>query len=224
MRQDPPSDPCDPTRVRRATGASRPGSRGTEGDRPLGPSAPRARRRAGFSLVEMLLAMIVMAIAMIGLSGSVVATLSLNRVNRETTAATEGARRMIETIADTSQISFPEIYRAYNGEPSDDPAGVGTAQGEGFEVEGLAPRADDPDGLVGRVRFPTLVNGAGEWELREDIVDPGLGMPRDLNGDGLVDAEDHSDDYILLPVTVVVEWQGVSGNRALQLQTMIAEW
>jgi hypothetical protein len=54
-------------------------------------------------------------------------------------------------------------------------------------------------------------------------------MPRDLNGDGVVDALDHSVDRILLPVKVTVEWKpagsvsGPTSRRKLVFYTMFSE-
>ena len=62
------------------------------------------------------------------------------------------------------------------------------------------------------------------WELREDYHDPELGLPRDLNGDSIIDAEDHAEDYILLPVLIRVEWAGRFGPRTYDTHTMLAEF
>jgi hypothetical protein len=81
-----------------------------------------------------------------------------------------------------------------------------------------------PGGFVGRVEFPTI-----ESQLREDVNDDSLTMPRDLNGDGVVDALDHSVDRILLPVKVTVEWKpagsvsGPTSRRKLVFYTMFSE-
>lgn len=60
------------------------------------------------------------------------------------------------------------------------------------------------------------------WQLREDVEDPELGMPRDLNGDGILTPRDRSEDYQLLPVRVTVEWQSETGPREVTLHTMLA--
>lgn len=58
--------------------------------------------------------------------------------------------------------------------------------------------------------------------LREDYIDARLGMPRDLNGDSLIDDLDHADDYIVLPVHVQIRWRGDFGPRVYDLYTQIA--
>jgi len=67
---------------------------------------------------------------------------------------------------------------------------------------------------MGAVAFPVVaVDGA--FELREDIAG------RDLNGDGVIDGEDHATDYKILPVTVKVEWDGARGEREFEIQTIL---
>ena len=56
--------------------------------------------------------------------------------------------------------------------------------------------------------MPAVDIGGGKLTVQEDFVEPRWGMPRDLSGDSLVDANPHHDDYIALPVTVRLEWIG----------------
>ena len=65
---------------------------------------------------------------------------------------------------------------------------------------------------------------APAWELREDHQDERLGMPRDLNGDSILDDLDHASDYILLPVRIRVEWQGRNGPRSFEIHSMLTEF
>ena len=50
---------------------------------------------------------------------------------------------------------------------------------------------------------------------------PALGMPRDLDGQGGIDAQDHSNDYCILPVTVRLEWRGAAGDSQLDLHMVL---
>ncbi len=177
-----------------------------------------ARARAGFTLIDVMMATVVLAVAISGLASAVVLSLSLNRVNRDTVLAQEAAHRVIEEIEGHT---FSETFAAYNANAGDD-AGLATpAVGQGFAVVGLGPLKGDADGLCGRVMFPTQTVGGVE-ELREDVVDKALGMPRDLNGDGVVDALNHAANYRLLPVRVRVEWQGAIGPRVVDIETMLS--
>lgn len=175
----------------------------------------------------------------------VITTARMRAVNHENAIAVEAARAVVESMRNED---FVEIYAVFNEDPADDPGGPGTAVGHRFAVDGLVPIVGSPDGLVGEVMFPDLevmvqvggggtggggliggvVGGGGvqvpDLQLREDAQDPDLGMPRDLNGDSLVDDEDHADDYILLPVRVRIEWEGMFGNRRFELFTQLGEF
>lgn len=181
---------------------------GERADR-TGPGRGRAARptraRAGFSLVGVLVTTTIIAVALGSLSGSVLSSFRLNRTNEETAIAFEAARQM----ADRIQIgAFSGIFEDFNGTPA-----------ANFTVAGLTPSLEDGDGIVGEVLFPVSDAGA----LREDVDDANLGMPRDLDGDGEVDALDHGDDYILLPVTVRLRWRGVTGERVFELHRLLIQ-
>ncbi|MEO0649457.1 MAG: hypothetical protein AAFZ65_02115 [Planctomycetota bacterium] len=60
-------------------------------------------------------------------------------------------------------------------------------------------------------------------QLREDLTDARLGLPRDLNGDSIIDSSDHGSDYFLLPLEVTVQWRGRTGDRTLRRVTMLCE-
>ena len=174
---------------------------------------------AGFSVLEVAIVIVVLLVALGSLSGTVVSSSHLARANENRALASDAARRM---AAELSTTPFSDIFAAYNTDPSDDPAGVGTAPGSGFDVDGLTPTRDDADGMCGRIEFPDFDNGGGNFILDESIADAGFAMPRDLNGDN--DTFDTFDTgYRLLPVRVWVEWSGVSGNRSIRFETMLSQ-
>lgn len=176
------------------------------------PSTPTpAGARAGFTVVEVL---ITLTILLVALRITVQTLASVNRLspaNRETAIATQAAQSALEELR---VIPFSTLFALYNDLPDDDPGGIGTAPGASFDVPGLQPRGTDPDGRVGRIEFPVIAD-----ELREDVDDRDLGMPRDLNGDGVQDSDDHAADYAILPVRVWIEWAGRSGDRTVQMAT-----
>lgn len=160
----------------------------------------------------------VLTIAAGGLMSSIVASMALNRVNNETGLAQAYARRAIERM---KGVDFADVFATFDKNPADDPSGVGTAPGANFEAFGLEPLATDLDGRPGEISFPTVDFG-GVAQLREDVSDPALGMPRDLNGDGLPpDALDHAADYRVLPVRVRVQWRGATGPRSITIETLL---
>jgi hypothetical protein len=186
--------------------------------RHAGTTRPSAERSEGFATLELVVAFGILLIALLAFSRSLVSSTVLTSTSREGTLASEGARRMLEELAGAP---FRNVFALYNAEPDDDPDGPGTAPGNGFSIRGLDPRDDDPDGLVGEIVFPNVREVPGE--LREDLEIEELGVPRDLDGDDFVDGFDHSDDYILLPVLVIVEWKGSSGDGKFRLKTFLAD-
>ena len=170
--------------------------------------------RNGFTVLEIAIALIVVAVALGGLVASSFSTYQLSRSNQARSAAHVAAREVVEALrsADPAQ-----VFALYNADEDDDPDGVGTAPGMHFAVEGLTARSDDADGFVGRVVFP--VDGGGV--LRETVVNPALDMPRDLNLDGVQDGDDRSADYALLPVSVELDWTGAKSNGHYEVHLML---
>ncbi|HUR27079.1 MAG TPA: type II secretion system protein [Planctomycetota bacterium] len=168
----------------------------------------RAARR-GFSMLELMVVMAVLTMAVGMFSSTLISTTRHSRMKRELAIASEGARNAMELMRSQA---CSTLFATYNTIAGDDPGGPGTAPGQNFVVPGLEPRVGDADGCVGRILFPTIGG-----QLREDVVDLNLGMPRDLDGDVTVDGLSHNGDYILLPVRVRIEWKGVSGDVAFDL-------
>jgi len=151
-------------------------------------------------MVDVALATVILVVAAGGLISTVISTSKLSRVTEESSDAYEAARAITETIYATNP---GEVFATFNAAPF-------------FTVPGLNLQDGDADGFVGQIIFPTIGG-----ELREDSVNAELGMPRDLNGDGVIDALDHSDDYTILPLTLRMQWKGVSGNEAADLTMLI---
>jgi hypothetical protein len=183
------------------------------------PSLPSSSRRRGFTIVEVCISACVLAIAVSGMIGSLVAATALRRVTSESAVAERAAARVIEQIHGRT---FAEVYRACNGWAGDDVGLASAPMAAAFAVQGLDPQPGDADGLCGEVVFP-MIDVLGTPELREDVVDGTLGMPRDLNLDGAIDDLDHSADHLVLPVRVRIRWRGVSGDRQLDVETILCE-
>jgi hypothetical protein len=171
------------------------------------------------TLIEVLCAMAVLMLGVLGFAQAIAASAKNTQAMRENTLATQAARRVLEEIQANV---FAEIFWRYNATTADDPGGAGTAQGSTFGVTGLSAAPDDPDGIVGEIVLP--VDPAAPAVLREDVVDASLGMPHDLDGDGVIDAADHAGDYRLLPVIVRVRWRGAGGVGTVELRTMLANY
>lgn len=145
----------------------------------------------------------IVAITLIPMAGSVLASSRVGEVSRERSQATHAARRAVATLRNTP---FSTVLAQYAG--------------GGFTADGLTPQEGDQDGQVGEFVFPPL---SKKGELLESTVDPSLGMPRDLNGDGKIDAQDHSTDYVVLPVMVRVLWTSHGVDRSLELTTILVD-
>ena len=155
-------------------------------------------------MLEVSIAAAVLAVALSGLLSVMVSANTLRKVNRETALANAAARDLIEAA---QAQPFANVLGDYLANPD-------------FVVDGLKVQKGDADGVVGEVMFPTVTNG-GVVQLREDVVDPALGMPRDLNGDGVIDGADHSGDYLILPMRIRFQWRSVTGDRTVDVETLM---
>lgn len=139
-------------------------------------------------------------------------------------AAGSAAQNVLEEMRNED---FRQLFALYNADAFDDPGGLGTAPGNRFAVPGLDALESDPQGMVGEVLLPTWNAGSEVvplWELREDLLVEALGMPRDLNGDILLDEQDHAGDYTILPIMVRLRWRGRHGPRELRMHSMLSEF
>ena len=153
-------------------------------------------------------------------STTMIANNRTRSINRDTALSAEAARVIFETMRN---LDTSELYALYNSVPGDDPGGAGTAPGADFAVLGLDPVPGDADGMVGRICLAERLAG-GRWQLREDVIDPALGLPRDLNGDSIIDDLDHAQDYLVFPVRVELDWQGRFGARHMTVSTMLTRF
>jgi len=210
----------------------------------------RARARAGVTLVEVVVALSVLVVAASIFGQMLLSTTRLRQVNRQNALAADAARVLLERMRNEPLL---EVYRDFNEDPKDDPRGIATGPGYLFDVTGLDAPEGATGGRVGRVFMPSVgveSGSAGEggpggvvggkkslgggssgggtptlkWQLREDLVDESLGMPRDLDGNNKVDDADHSKGYILLPVKVRIEWKSGTGTRHFELATQLGDY
>lgn len=172
-----------------------------------------ARPARGVTLLEILIAMAVLLVALLGLIGAIVSAQSAGQSTRELTVAMNEAREKVEEMRSQP---FDEIFRRYNSSTGDDLAG--SNPGATFTVSGLNALAGTP---AGQIVFPGDVP-ATPGQLLENVVDAPLGMPHDLNGDG--DATDNAaTGYRMLPVRIQIRWQGINGPGRFDLNTVIYE-
>jgi hypothetical protein len=172
------------------------------------------RDEAGLTLIELLIAGAFVALAACGLSAVLVGSMAMGAVNKETAQARAAAQQMLEQL---HNIPAGDVYATFNQITSDDPYGTGSAPGSVFSVR-TKPSAIQVSNMIGEVLFPDISHLG---ELREDTVDPLLGMPRDLNGDGSIDTGNHAGDYMYLPVRVRITWSGIAGERSFEVCSVL---
>jgi type II secretory pathway pseudopilin PulG len=172
-------------------------------------------------MIEVMVAMSVLVVGLLAYTRTVASAAIAARTTRETALATQAAWRVIETMR--AQANFNQVFAMYDTTTADDPGGGVVSPGANFAVPGLRPVAGDADGMPGEIVFPTMTVG-GALQLREDVANAKLGTPRDLNGDGVVDANNHAANYQLLPVLVRVRWRGAAGNNLIELPTMLSNF
>lgn len=176
---------------------------------------------AGLTLIEIAITLCILIAATMGFSQALVESMVTTRVNREVSLATDGARRL---VADLQGVDLDQVFALYNSGQAGNLLGTTVVTNGGFAIAGLDPVPGDGDGMVGRLLFPELTTGGG-LELREDVADARFGTPRDLDGDGVSgDADDHADDYRVLPLVVEVDWNGASGPAHLEFKTVLASY
>jgi prepilin-type N-terminal cleavage/methylation domain-containing protein len=171
----------------------------------------------GFTLIEVVIAMAVMAVAILGLLSMLANTMKIQESAREQALAMNACREVLDQMRSSG--NFSELFRRYNSTTSDNAGLVGAIPGNAFDVPGLSPIPGDADNRVGRIVIPE--DPTTPTILRENLSNPELGTPMDLNGDGVVDGNNHAGDYTLLPVAIVVEWKGTTGNAKIQIPTVL---
>ena len=161
-----------------------------------------------------MIAIALLAIALMGFSRSMVSSMVASQTETEIRSASEAGQSVLEEL---SGATFSDVFALYNDDPDDDPAGV-TGPGSSFIVDGLD--ATQPGGSAGEILLP-IVEVDGGYQVREDLELPEIGMPRDLNGDGVIDAVDHSGDYVILPVRVRLEWDSGRGRSEVVFRSVL---
>ncbi len=175
-------------------------------------------RRAGFTLIEVVVSAVVLVIGCLGLSAAITSGSQLTQLNGQRMVAHQAARAKLEELENAS---FSQVFALYNRNAADDPGGAGTAPGADFAVDGLNAAAGDADGFAGEVIFPTV--GDLGLQLCETVADARLGMPRDLDASGSINAGALSGGPVVIPVRVRVRWRGPRGASTLDLETVLID-
>ena len=170
------------------------------------PGAARKRRNtgAGFTLIELAIAVSILMIGMVSVLSATSRMHSLRKQNRERSLAQNAARSVAERIhARSYELSeSPDTW----AEDLISTFSAGGAHGPTFDVRALPSLPDrEADGLISFVTDETMTDGNLGFRI---------GMPRDLNGDGDDDDTDVSGDARIIPVLLEVRWRSQSGESS----------
>jgi type II secretory pathway pseudopilin PulG len=176
----------------------------------------RGRREAGLSLVELMIALVVIAIAILALFSLIVSSSQVQQETREKTLAYNAARQKIEAMRGET---FTEIYARYNANTGDNPT-TGTSPGNTFTIDGL----NTPSGMTapGLILFPEVTNALAENYTGDGATT--MGMPKDLNRDGDATDTTITTTYKILPVLIRVKWRGVGDKTTtIEVSSLITD-
>ena len=155
------------------------------------------------SVVEIMIAMVVVAIALLAMISLMTSSNRIQEDARERSVAYNAARAVIE---DMRQRTFIEVFDAYKS---------GAALNR-FTVDRLGPPPLN-DTHQGTVQFPET-----KGLLDESFVDTGFGTPKDLNQDGDTTDLISGTEISILPVRVVIRWRAPGGGeKRLELASLI---
>ena len=158
-------------------------------------------KNGGFTLLDVSVAVALLVVALMALSATAFRLQGLNRANQERTQAQNALRTKVEEIQSIAHAGLT------------DPLGwtahvLGALHASAhFDVHGLTvPEGATSVGMVIAVTDETASDAS---------LGVQLGMPRDLDGDGLVSSSDVSLHARLLPVIVRLRWLGARGVQQI---------
>jgi type II secretory pathway pseudopilin PulG len=159
----------------------------------------------GFTLIEAVVVLSILVMGLLAMTSTSVTVNALREADRERRLASSALDSIIEDIKRTaatqvgSDPSWSENFiKAYS--PGGNP-------GPEYPVHGLEPQ----DGEASIV----TITVTRDETLTDAEIGANLGMPRDLDNDGLVSNTDVNGTATILPVIVRLRWAGASGNREL---------
>ncbi len=160
---------------------------------------------SGFSLLETVIGMSVMIIGLLAMTSTSVVVHSLDESDKARRLATTAQQAVIDQLNVRAAALVGD--EAGWATALTDSYGDGGTPGSTFAVQGLDPW----EGMaqIGSVRVVT------DETITDDELGGPMGMPRDLDGDGLVSNEDVTASATLLPVVLRIRWTGESGDREL---------
>lgn len=174
---------------------------------PLQPEFAVAKRhwRSGFTFFEVAIAITILTVAVLAMTATLTRVHSLEGSSREQDIAQRSIDAMLQEVR-----SLGQEARSADGEWSSfliDALSPGGSMGDTFETEGLDPIQFG--GTVGSIEVIT------DETLTDADIGFKLGMPRDLDGDGLTTNTDVRGTALVLPILVRSSWSGPYGTAQL---------
>lgn len=182
------------------------------------PSASALRpsaSQAGFSLLEVLISAVVLAVAMLAHVSSSVAEHNWSQAQRARSEGLISATQFVERLR--SDEDWDGLYARLRQRQLQAVVAGGSDPRLKDGRRALLPTAYYPDFvpsgdmtdfrvLIDVPAAALAVDPAGPKRLREDLAVPRFGLPADLNGDGVIDGLAHGADYAVLPVSITFRW------------------
>ncbi len=163
--------------------------------------ASYCRKSAGMTLVEVVVALAVLATVLCALISVLMTSWKLDELTREHEAAANGIVEMAELMRNED---FADLYDYYS------PGGV---IGNTFDIPELQGDLDPPVGTI------TFIMNEDPGSADGDM----LGLPLDLDGDGATTTADVRSSHALLPIKLNVTWDGVMGSTTMNFYFLLAQ-
>jgi prepilin-type N-terminal cleavage/methylation domain-containing protein len=179
-----------------------------------------SRRNAGFSLMEVVIAMAIVAFALFGLISTIAYTTRMNMANQERMIAMRAAEMQIETMLNTPFTSLIQNWFQYSSQKT-----WSGYQG-GINVAGLSPqltygyRANGQANIM-FVDFPSTPP-SGSYDaskIYETATLAMCGASLDLDMNGVFnETTDKSASALIIPANITLYWKGIYGNTQMTYQ------
>ena len=191
--------------------------------------ARTAHTQGGFSVLEVLIAASLLAIALLGHTASVFSEHRLSSAERARSTALMAAEQFMERLRSDDDWTTLYSRLLVLDQLALKPGGTVFLEDNrrAFPPQAYYDDFVTPSGLnslhvlVAVPSAPAAGATAGEIALREDVPLAQFALPSDLDGDGVMDDQPHDGDYRILPVVVYVRW---TADGAAPVELRVSSW
>lgn len=164
------------------------------------------RAQAGFSMIEVLIFSTILIMGLMALTSTAMTVDRLRKSNEEQRVAANALDTIMTEIRRSARQA--QLGGQVWGQVVADAYAPGGTPGDVLPVRGLEPR----EGAAGVLRVDVITDET----LSDQELFVELGLPVDLDGDGAIDSPDVTEDALVLPVVVTLEWNGSAGDASLR--------